>query len=121
MRRFSPAAVATFLVLVIWLSAPRPAAAQSWPMFQVDPAHTGYLPVSLQPGQFHVRWAKPLGAIPAGTLPVNPVAAGDGRVYATLRIFYNDVTQLFALRTSDGATLWTRDFGSISSVNPRAT
>ena len=107
MRRFSAAAIATFLVLVIWLSAPRPAAAQSWPMFQVDPAHTGYMPVSLQPGQFNVRWAKNLG-----TGSVKPVAAGDGRVYAA------HARQLLALGTSDGSTLWTRDFGDVFSVNP---
>ena len=118
MKRFPAAAVATFFVLVIWLSAPRPAAAQTWPMFQGNPAHTGYLPMSLQPGQFNVRWTKNLGAIPGGPVPVNPVAAGDGRVYATLRIFHDDVTQLFALRTSDGATLWTRKFENEPKVNP---
>ncbi len=117
MRRFSAAAVATFLVLVIWLSAPRPAAAQSWPMFQGNPAHTGYLPVSLAPGQFNVRWTKNLGTIPGGAFPVNPVAAGDGRVYATLQGYSNDA-QLFALRTSDGATLWTRAFANRPKVNP---
>ncbi len=118
MRRFSATAIATFLALVIWLSASGSAAAQSWPMFQVNPAHTGYLPVSLEPGQFHVRWTKNLGALPIGTFPVNPVAAGDGRIYATLRVSSNDVTQLFALGTSDGATLWTRNFGDVHSVNP---
>lgn len=117
MRRHSAAAVATILWLVTLLSAPRPAAAQSWPMYQVDPAHTGYLPVSLDPGQFNVRWTKDIGTSPFGMIAVNPVAAGDGRVYATLQGLLNS-PQLFALRTSDGATLWTRTFANKPTVNP---
>ncbi len=46
-----------------------------------------------------------------------PVAAGDGRVYATLQ-GYSDDAQLFALRTSDGATLWSRAFENRPKVNP---
>ena len=111
-------AIPTFLVQVILLFAPHPAAAQSWPMFQGNPAHTGYVPVSLEPQWFNLRWTKTLGTVPGGTLPVNPVAAGDGRVYASLLTFFNDVPQLFALRTSDGATLWTKGFGAVFSVNP---
>ena len=118
LRSSSRLVLPTFLVLAVWLFHPRPAAAQSWPMFQGNPAHTGYVPVSLEPQWFHVRWTRNLGTIPNFTLPVNPVAAGDGRVYATLLTRFNDVPQLFALRTSDGATLWTKGFGAVFSVNP---
>jgi hypothetical protein len=116
MRRTLASASPLAATLLALVSAFRPAAAQSWPMYQVNPSHTGYMPVSLDPGQFYVRWSKGIG----GSLPVNPVAAGDGRVYATLRIYFNDVTQLFALSTTDGSTLWSKGFGNIYSVNPPA-
>ncbi len=117
LRSFSRLLLPTFLVLAVWLFNPRPAAAQSWPMFQGNPAHTGYVPVSLEPQWFNVRWTKTLGTVPGGTLTVNPVAAGDGRVYATLQ-GYSDDAQLFALRTSDGATLWSSAFENRPTVNP---
>ncbi|MCM3875125.1 MAG: PQQ-binding-like beta-propeller repeat protein, partial [Thermoanaerobaculia bacterium] len=122
MRRTLPASVSLLAatLLALCLSDSRPAAAQSWPMYQVDPSHTGYMPVSLAPGQFYVRWSKGIGVVAGGNLSVNPVAAGDGMVYATLKIYFNDVTQLFALRTTDGSTLWSKGFGDVFSVNPPA-
>ncbi|MEO8056440.1 MAG: PQQ-binding-like beta-propeller repeat protein, partial [Acidobacteriota bacterium] len=120
MRRTLPASVSLLAatLLALCLSDFRPATAQSWPMYQANASHTGYMPVSLEPGQFYARWSKGIGVVPGGTLSVNPVAAGDGRVYASLRIYFNVVTQLFALSTTDGSTLWSKDFGDLFSVNP---
>ncbi len=86
----------------------------SWPMFQANAAHTGYLPVTLRPDGFRFRWKKVLGT----GLALNPVAAGEGKVFATTLVYFVDAPQLFALRSSDGATLWTKGFGSVYSVNP---
>jgi hypothetical protein len=86
----------------------------SWPMFQANAAHTGYLPVTLRPETFHFRWKKTLGT----GLALNPVAAGEGKVFATTLVYFVDAPQLFALRSSDGATLWSKGFGSVFSVNP---
>jgi hypothetical protein len=87
---------------------------RSWPMFQANARHTGYLPVSLVPESFRLRWQKEL----AGSFALNPVAAGEGKVFATLQVYFTDTTHLFALRSSDGETLWTQGFGSVFSVNP---
>jgi hypothetical protein len=90
------------------------ASSGSWPMFQADAQHTGYLPVSLDPPSFSLRWQRNVG----GDYVLNPVTAGDGRVFVTLLTYFNDVTTLFALRTLDGETLWSKGFGSVFSVNP---
>jgi hypothetical protein len=86
----------------------------SWPMFQANSRHTGYVPISLDPATFSPRWQRSIG----GTLPLNPVAAGEGKVFVTLKTYFQDVTSLFALSALDGHTLWSKGFGSIFSVNP---
>lgn len=86
----------------------------TWPMFQANAKHSGYLPFAARPEEFRVRWQ----ATPAGNYALNPVSAGDGKVFVTASIYFNNVQQLFALRTSDGATLWSKGFGSVFSVNP---
>lgn len=89
----------------------------SWPMFQANARHTGYVPVSLVPGTFRLEWRKELSG-----LPLNPVAAGEGKVFATVVTYFNDTTHLFALRSADGAVLWSKRFTGeapgIFSVNP---
>jgi outer membrane protein assembly factor BamB len=87
---------------------------EAWPMFQGDARHTGYLPVSLDPSLFSLRWQKDVG----GIYSLNPVSAGDGKVFVSLVTYFNDVTSLFALRSVDGSTLWSKGFGDIFSVNP---
>jgi outer membrane protein assembly factor BamB len=86
----------------------------SWPMFQANARHTGYLPIGLEPGGFRVVWQKDLGEAVA----LNPVAAGEGKVFATVLSSFANTTQLFALRSRDGATLWSKGFGEVFSVNP---
>jgi outer membrane protein assembly factor BamB len=89
----------------------------SWPMFQANARHTGYLPVSLAPATFRLAWQKALSG-----LPLNPVAAGEGKVFATVLTYFSDTTHLFALSSRDGATLWSKRFTGeppgIFSVNP---
>ncbi len=86
----------------------------SWPMFQANARHTGYLPISLDPATFATRWEQNLG----GALALNPVAAGEGKVFVTLNYYFDDTTTLFALSAVDGHTLWSKGFGSVFSVNP---
>jgi hypothetical protein len=86
----------------------------SWPMFQANARHTGYVPVSLVPGTFRLEWRKQLSG-----LPLNPVAAGEGKVFATVLTYFSDTTHLFALRSRDGASLWSKGFTADAfSVNP---
>lgn len=86
----------------------------TWPMYQANARHTGYLATNLDPAALRLKWRRNVG----GSFSLNPVAAGDGKVFVTLRTYFNDVPTLFALGASDGATLWSEGFGDIFSVNP---
>jgi outer membrane protein assembly factor BamB len=94
------------------------AADDAWPMFQGDPAHTGYRAMTLHPEMFVPKWAKTLAP-----LPLNPVAVAEGLVFCTA-IFNggNPGTTLFALDAESGETLWSRNFGAsaVNTVNPPA-
>lgn len=85
-----------------------------WPMFQSDAQHTGSKPVLLLPNRFSFRWQRDVG----GTLALNPVAAGEGKVFVSLVQYFSEVPSLFALSALDGQTLWSKDFGRVFSVNP---
>ena len=86
----------------------------SWPMFQANARHTGYVNVPFDPASLTLKWQRNLG----GHLALNPVAAGEGKVFVTLLTYFSDVPSLFALGAQDGATLWSKGFGDVFSVNP---
>lgn len=86
----------------------------TWPMFQADARHTGHLGITVNPAAFRLKWQRDIG----NGKSLNPVSAGDGKVFVSLLTYFDDVTSLFALRSSDGATLWSKGFGSVFSVNP---
>ncbi len=114
MKRLLIAAMAAAL----WLLPVVAEAQVKWPMYQANAAHTGYIPVSFDPDDFVLDWEVVLS--PEGE-NVNPVAAVDGRVFATLRnIFDNGRDDFYALDVTDGHVLWSKDFGNVFSVNPPA-
>lgn len=80
----------------------------SWPMFQANARHTGYLPIGIDPARFTLRWQVDVG----GENGLNPVAAGEGKVFVTTR------NTLFALRANDGGEIWSATFPTANSVNP---
>lgn len=96
---------------VAGLTAERPG---TWPMFQANARHTGYIGAAVEPAAFRLKWQRDVGS----GLSLNPVAAGDGKVFVTLLTYFSNVPSLFALRALDGTTLWSKNFGSIFSVNP---
>ena len=111
----------TCLLLILLLigspvSAGEPDLNISWGMFQGNPAHTGYVPISLDPGGFEFKWEQLVGS----GLPLNPVAAADGLVFVSLDILYGNGESLFALDAETGKTHWSQNFGSvyIYTVNP---
>jgi outer membrane protein assembly factor BamB len=73
----------------------------AWEMFQGNAAHTGYVPVTLDPTHFASRALKRMATF------LNPVVVENGIVYVTNPPF------LYALRESDLSTLWTFDFSPI--------
>jgi outer membrane protein assembly factor BamB len=84
----------------------------AWPMYQADSRHTGFLPVTPNPARFQLLWQRNLGT------PLNPVAAGDRRVFCTTVTYFSSDSPLYALDAATGATLWSTNFGGVFSVNP---
>gem|GEM_PF-1470534 len=81
----------------------------SWPTYQGNPFHTGYVPVTLGPS-FNERWVKTFS-----TVPLNRISAADGMVLVSTHGYYEN-QELFAVSTVDGKIGWEKDFGDIASV-----
>jgi hypothetical protein len=99
---------------------PRPIADWSgvtgeWVTYQRDASHTGYVPAVLDPSTFTLAWE----ATVASGVPLNPVTVGDGKVFVSTTAYFG-TQQLHVLAASNGATLWSHDFGGIHSVDPPA-
>jgi len=93
-----------------------PAGTSEWPMFQANPRHTGYVPLSLDPASFALDWSVDLAI---GTA-LNPVAAADGRVFCSLFTQFGPGPQVFALDARDGHAIWSKGYSAFS-VNPPST
>lgn len=92
--------------------------APEWATFQGNAAHTGYVPVTLDPNQFDTRWQI---SVPAflyfnGRFNLATVTTEGGNFYIAGA---NAVT---AHSEYDGSTLWTHSFSGLPnpSVNPPA-
>jgi hypothetical protein len=88
--------------------------AVEWTTYQGNASHTGYNPVAMDTRVFQERWSKIVS-----TAALNPVTAGDGKVFVTTNAYFG-VQQAKSLDAQSGAELWSRDFGAIHSVNPPA-
>jgi outer membrane protein assembly factor BamB len=96
---------------------PSPVSLPPWSTYQGNAAHTGYVPVFLDTANFKEAWVWP----DDGTelVPLNPVAAGDGKVFVTTA-WESGANVLIALDSAGPVELWRYDFGEIDSVNPPA-
>ncbi|MGO9019675.1 MAG: PQQ-binding-like beta-propeller repeat protein [Syntrophobacteraceae bacterium] len=101
MRRLLKATILAVAIIFALLSPHVADASDQWPMYQANPAHTGYVPVSLDPNKFILRWQKNLGSS-----ALNPVAAGGGRVFATK----SGGGTLDALDSGSGDNIWSQNF-----------
>ena len=88
--------------------------AVEWTTYQGNAAHTGYNPVSMDPNVFQELWSTTVS-----TAALNPVTAGDGKVFVTTNAYFG-VQDAKALDARTGAALWSRNFGNIHSVHPPA-
>ncbi|MDR3580013.1 MAG: PQQ-binding-like beta-propeller repeat protein [Oryzomonas sp.] len=98
--------------LSVWPGVP------DWTMYQGNAAHTGYVPVTVDPNQFTTRWTIPAvtGAVSSGYgLPAAPTTAG-GQLFVAGNNF------LYARKEFDGSLAWQYDFSGLQypSVNPPA-
>jgi uncharacterized repeat protein (TIGR01451 family) len=92
------------------------ASADPWTTYQGNASHSGYVPVTLDPNEFTLRWQRTIGS---GSMQLNPVASGDGKVFVTESGYFSN-QGLYALSAVDGALLWNLNYGSVRSVNPPA-
>ena len=86
-----------------------------WTTYQGNAAHTGYVPVDLDPNQFSTRWQIP--AFPASdSVYIHMPATAGGT------IFVAGGNALYARRELDGSLVWQHDFSALQfpSVNPPA-
>jgi hypothetical protein len=98
------------------------AGAPDWTMFQGNAAHTGFVPVTLKPDQFTLRWKT------AGNSLYSPWIGGKQNLVTSNGIFYvvsSDHTQggvVYAKRESDASEVWhfTVDGMSWPAANPVA-
>jgi hypothetical protein len=88
--------------------------AVEWTTYQGNASHTGYNPVAMDVAVFRELWSKNVS-----TAALNPVTAGDGKVFVTTNSYFG-IQQARSLDARTGAELWMRDFGAIHSVNPPA-
>jgi outer membrane protein assembly factor BamB len=88
-----------------------------WAMFQGNAAHTGFVPVSLDPDKFSTRWHTGVSTVPGqnGLLVASTATLGG-------RLFVSGNNHLYAINEFDGSPLWNYDFSTLEfpSVNPPA-
>ena len=86
-----------------------------WTMFQGNAAHTGFVPVELDPDKFTTRWQQAASSVPGqnGLLVASTATSGG-------QLFVSGDDHLYALKEYDGSTNWSYDFSSLPfpSVNP---
>lgn len=81
-----------------------------WAQYQGNAQHTGLSHVTLAP-QVSLAWQTSF----AGN--INPVTAAAGKVFVSTQTYFG-TQMLMTLDAGTGATNWSKDFGSIFSVNP---
>jgi outer membrane protein assembly factor BamB len=83
--------------------------AADWTTFQGNAAHTGFVPVTVDPAAFNERW---IATFDGATL--QPVAAAEGKIFVTTD------SRLFVLDELTGAQNWLYDFGNAGAPGPPA-
>jgi len=89
----------------------------SWEMFGSNARHTGEntTETATPPAttSWSFQWPPRPGEAPA---PFRGVVSSDGRVFATVDRSSSDAMQVVALHASNGAKLWSYNFGDVTSV-----
>jgi outer membrane protein assembly factor BamB len=90
-----------------------------WQTHQGNAGHTGFVPVTLDPGRFAYAWEWRRSS--SGTLGfINAVVTDASRVFVTDDEYFGTVTSLYALNEADGLLAWRRDFVNAPALNPPA-
>lgn len=109
--RVAVAAVLAATLLVL----PATVTAQIWGTYQGDTSHTGFVPITIHPRGIQHVWSRTFAG------PLNPVAIGSGRIYASESGYFTAGRGLWAMSAHSGSTVWSYpDFGAVFSVNAPA-
>ncbi|HJV00599.1 MAG TPA: PQQ-binding-like beta-propeller repeat protein [Burkholderiaceae bacterium] len=101
------------------------AGAGDWSGYQANAAHTGLVPVTLNPSAFSLRWKYEAPAVSGRQMRISDIASGNGRLYFSTGPYFDANAQghlLFALNERDGSQAWRHDFGDLkyATTNPPA-
>jgi len=96
-------------------SAEQWTALQEWSTYQGNAAHTGYVPVTLDPGVFAERFNILVG----GGIELNPVIPSGELVFLSEKGWF-EPQKLYSVRVLSGTKVWEHDFGPINSLDPPA-
>jgi outer membrane protein assembly factor BamB len=113
----------SLIALCIALGSAAGLAQAAWETFQGDSAHTGYVPVSLDPALFTPAWSRVDGY--QSDFEARPVVAGDGIVYRSFDS-YAGIEQLYAHDAATGSVLWQKivyassPYSSLNGSSPPA-
>lgn len=109
--RIAAAAVVAATLLLL----PPVATAQIWGTYQGNTSHTGFVPITIHPRGIQHVWSRTFAG------PLNPVAIGSGRIYASESGYFVAGRGLWAMNAHTGSTVWSYpDFGPVYSVNAPA-
>ena len=107
MNRLPVGHVIALIVAVLLLMPHVAGASEQWAMYQGNHSHTGFIPVSLDPAKFALRWVRNFG------YRLSQVTPAGGRAFVCTD------GNLYALDPSSGQDVWSADFRSFfPSTNP---
>lgn len=89
-----------------------------WETHQRDAAHSGYVPIWLNPARFSPVWQFN-STTDASTSRINAVVTSKGKVYVSNDVYFSGAA-LYALNESDGSEAWKASFGVVPALNPPA-
>ncbi len=108
MRRLPMEVVFALVMILSFLGASSVFARNPWPMYQANPAHTGYISLSLDPSKFALRWQTKLACT-----DLSPVTAAGNFVFVS-----GYMGRFYALDSGSGNTLWSQVFSNVYTVSP---
>ena len=86
-----------------------------WEMFQGNAAHTGYVPITIDPKKINRRWSWQKPA--SDTESLTTISSSQGKMYVTSSGYFA-AAKLYSINESDASNAWIHDFGSIFAITP---
>lgn len=86
-------------------------ASDQWAMHQANPSHTGYVPVTIVPGDITLHWKKSLA-----NTALSPVTVAQNQIYVAVPGYFN-IQHMYSVK-KNGHLAWGKSFSNTFSVNP---